>query len=47
MAMDQKAWEAVEVGSCRDGCELLRIAKGLGRRKMLLGLVILKMKVGP
>ena len=47
MAMDQKAQEAVEkVDSCRDGRDLFRIAKGLGRRKMLLGLVVLKMKVG-
>ena len=46
MAMDQKAREAVEkVDSCRDGRDLFRIAKGLGRGKML-GLVVLKMKVG-
>ena len=43
MAMDQKAWEAVEklmVVSC-----LKLQNKGLGRREMLLGFV-LKMKVG-
>ena len=47
MIMDQKTREAVEkVDSCRDGCELLELPnKGLGRRKML-GLDILKMKVG-
>ena len=48
MAMDQKAREAMEsVDSCRDSRELFRIAKQrLGRRKMLLGLVVLKMRVG-
>ena len=46
-AMDQKAPEAMEkADSCRDGRELFRVVKGLGRRKMLLGLVVLKMKVG-
>ena len=45
--MDQKTQEPVEVDSCRDGRELLRIAKQrTGRTKMLLGLVILKVKVG-
>ena len=47
MAMDQKARKAVEVDSCCDGHELFRLSnKGLGRKKMLLGLVVLKMKVG-
>ena len=47
MAMDQRGREAVEkVNSCRDGRELIRIAKRLGRRKILLGLVALKMKMG-
>ena len=48
MAMYQIAQEAVEkVDLCRDGCEVFRIAKKRsGRRKMLLGLVVLKMKVG-
>ena len=44
MAMDQKAWEAVEkvmVVSC-----LKLPNKGLGRREMLLGFAVLKMKVG-
>ena len=47
MAMDQKARKLVEkVYACRDGRELFRIAKkGQGRREMLLGLVVLKMKV--
>ena len=47
MAMDQKTQEAVEkVDLCRDGRELFRIAKQwVGKRKML-GLVVLKMKVG-
>ena len=45
--MDQKTQEPVEVDSCRDGRELLRITKQrTGRTKMLLGLVILKVKVG-
>ena len=45
--MDQKAQEAVEVGSCRDGRELFRIAKQrAGEKRMLLGLVVLEMKVG-
>ena len=48
MAMDQKTQEAVEkVDLCRDGRELFRIAKQrFGEKKMLLGLVVLKMKVG-
>ena len=46
MAMHQKACEAVEkIDSCHDGHELFGIAKGLRRREMLLGLVVLKMKV--
>ena len=47
IAMDQKVREPVaKVDSCRDCRELFRITKqGLGRRK-LLGLVVLKMKVG-
>ena len=47
MAMDQETQEAVEkVDLCRDGRELFRIAKQrVGKRKML-GLVVLKMKVG-
>ena len=46
--MGQKAGDTVEkADSCFDICELLRIAKQrLGRRKMLLGLVVVKMKVG-
>ena len=32
------------IDSCHDGRDLFRIAKGLGRRKMLLGLVVLKIK---
>ena len=48
MAMDQKAQEAVEkVDLCCDGRQCLELPnKRLGRRKMLLGLVVLKMKVG-
>ena len=47
MAMDHKTPEAVGVDSCRDGRELFELPnKRLGRRKMLLGLVVLKMKVG-
>ena len=47
MAMDQKTQEAVEmVDSCCNSYELFRIAKTLGKRKMLQGLVILEMKVG-
>ena len=47
MAMDQKTQEVVEmVDSCCDGYELFRIAKRLGKRKMLQELVILEMKVG-
>ena len=48
VAMYQKAREAVEkIDSCFGGRELFRIAnKELGRRKMLLGLINLKMKVG-
>ena len=43
MAMDQKAQKAVEkVDFCHDGCDVFKIAK----RKMLLGLVVLKIKVG-
>ena len=50
MAMDHKVEEAVEkVDLCCDGCGLFRIAKqgveGWGGRKMLVGLIILKMKV--
>ena len=46
MVMHQKACEAVEkIDSCHDGHELFGIAKGLRRREMLLGLVVLKMKV--
>ena len=34
MDMDQKAREVVEkVDSCRDGCELFRTAKGLGKER--------------
>ena len=34
MAMDQKAWEAVEkVDSCRHGCEFFRIAKQSAEEK--------------
>ena len=45
--MDQKAQETVEkVDLCRDGREFLEFPnKELGRRKMLLGLIVLKMKV--
>ena len=44
MAMDQKAREPVEkVDLSRDGRELPR---KVGERKVLLGLVVLKMKVG-
>ena len=43
MAMDQKGREAVEkVNSCRDGRELIRIAKGLGRKKDIVGVSCLK-----
>ena len=36
-----------KVDSCHDGRECLELPnKGLGRREMLLGLVVLKMKVG-
>ena len=47
MAMDQKAQETVEkVDLCRDGREFLEFPnKELGRRKMLLALIVLKMKV--
>ena len=46
MDVYQKARQAVEkVDLCRNGREFFRIAKRLGRKKMLLGLVILKMKV--
>ena len=45
--MDHKTPEAVGVDSCRDGRELFELPnQRLGRRKMLLGLVVLKMKVG-
>ena len=34
MAMDQKAWEAVEkIDSCRHGCEFFRIAKQSAEEK--------------
>ena len=47
MGTDQESRKVLEkVESCRDGRALFRIAKGLGKRKMLLGLVVLKMKVG-
>ena len=47
MGMDQESRKVLEkVDSCRDGRALFRIAKGLGKRQMLLGLVVLKMKVG-
>ena len=44
MAMDQKAREAVEkVHSCRDGCELFRIAKHrAGEKKDVVGASCLK-----
>ena len=46
--MDQKDREAVEkVDSCCNGCELFRIAKQrVGEKKDVVGLVVLKMKVG-
>ena len=48
MTMDQKAWKAVEkADSCCDRSCLGLLTTGLGRREMLSGLVILRMKVGP
>ena len=44
MAMDQKAWEAVE--KVMVVSYLKWPNKGLGRREMLLGFAVLKMKVG-
>ena len=46
MAMGQKVQEAVK--KVDSGCELFRKLpnKVYGRRKMLLGLVVLRMKVG-
>ena len=46
--MDQIAQEAVgKVNSCCDGLSCFELPnKGLGTRKMLLGSVVLKMKVG-
>ena len=47
MAVDQKPQEAVEkVVLCCDGPGMISIDKGLRRRKILLGIVVLKMKVG-
>ena len=48
MAMDQKALKAVEkVDSCCDVVSCLELPNiELGRRKMMLGLVVLNMKVG-
>ena len=47
MAVDQKPQEAVEkFVLCCDGLEMFSIDKGLRRRKILLGIVVLKMKVG-
>ena len=47
MGTDQESRKVLEkVESYRDGRALFRIAKGLGKRKKLLGLVVLKMKVG-
>ena len=43
MAMDQKAQEGVEVDSCRDGSQLLRIAKQrVGEKKDFVGVSCLK-----
>ena len=48
MGLDQKAFEAVEkIDSFRNNRKLFGISKQrAGRRKMLLGLVVLKIKVG-
>ena len=48
MAMDQKAWEAVEkVDSCRDGHELFRIVKHrFGEKKDAVWVSCLKYESG-
>ena len=47
IAMDQKAREAVEVDSCRDGRELFRIAKQrVGEKKEVVGVSCLKDESG-
>ena len=47
IAMDQKAREAVEVDSCRDGCELFRIAKQrVGEKKEVVRVSCLKDESG-
>ena len=48
MAMDQKAWEAVEKADlCCDGCELFRIAKQRdGEKENVVGVSCLKEEIG-